>query len=86
MERIDNYEEVQHILSIPIQTKKESRDTADELSYHNWLVIGAMQRTLGVWAYGFRAPSNITMYCEDLDIRRWPTGQELDQILEHNWE
>ena len=78
MLKIDNYDEAAYILGEPIVHPEEVK--LAYLQDHQWVLVGGMQKTKGEYSYGFRNKSTWTMWCEDLEVRRWPTGPELDQI------
>lgn len=83
METINTYDEAMEILHKPIVDKIESAEIAHDQPNAGWVGIGAMQQTRKEWEYGFRKKSNITVWSESLQIRRWPTGIELDSIYDN---
>tara|TARA_R110002096_G_C14284891_1_gene696947 strand:+ start:393 stop:647 length:255 start_codon:yes stop_codon:yes gene_type:complete len=80
---IEDPEEGQELIRLPIMNNKEATELLDYTNFE-WLVLGAMQSTKKVWEYGFRAPSKTTMYCKELELRRYPSSQEMDEIKELN--
>ena len=79
MELITDTEEASELMRLPIMDKAESFELT-ESTFFDWEVLGSMQLTKKQWEYGFRIAAKITMYCRELELRRFPTGQELDEI------
>ena len=81
MEIIDDHEEAKEILALPIEPKSQSIVIATEYGHLDWIYVGNMHMIKkGEWIYSLDYPSKITMYNEELDIRRWPTALELEAI------
>ena len=84
MDRYVEQVDAQHALHQMVEETHMSREIADR-EPDGWIAVGSMQKSAGKWVYSFKAPTNITMYSERLDIRRQPTSQELDEIKEQAW-
>ena len=82
MEILDKYdEEVGEILLLPIVTNvNESNELSHEISY--WDAVGSLYIRQGEEKYGFENIGSCTMYNQENNIRRVPTSQERDYILE----
>lgn len=80
MQKIIDSDEAAHILEEPITAVNEF-DLVHK-DDHDWLLVGGIQKTKGVYRYGFRNKSTMTMWCRELEIRRKPTTMEWHEILE----
>ena len=81
MERIEDYEEAEEILELPIEDTTASVEIAEEVETA-WILVGSLQQRKGVDKYVFDVKSKLTMYSEELNIRRWPTSQEIEASQE----
>ena len=79
---INNFDEAEEILNLPIEGPNQSQSTAEMLNTE-WELVGAVSKVHG---YNFQQISKLTMYSSEYDIRRWPTAQELDEATELEFE
>ena len=78
MEILD-YEDASEALECPIETNINASSTL-AYEFDDWECVGSIYIRDGRSVYGFDNQGSITMYNEDLGLRRIPTSQERDVI------